>query len=365
MNPYHHLEQIHAQISALLEIFSPFEKSDFKDIYQSLLPYKEASFGILASGMSCFTGIINAGPKKPNILYGENTYYECIKVMQKFAASSKLFDEASTQEIKNVDLLALQFNPSLRTDPNIKEYKREDVHGIINKCLRIKNGSPFTVILDSTFDAIQSQIVNGLIQEFEKEIRRGSLNIICFRSGNKYDLFGMDNYYGAPFFMVNNQDVHWASFQALFTDPILQCDRLSMNWFCLAYKYAAKELQLYQRLIFENTRAFLDDIPEKLLSPTARYRVIPMQEGVDPPFIDIKVTGPLHRMKGCALVAGSLYLSSMEGGYPIFSRPSLGFYHPNFTMIFDEKVTTIRLTLGLDPAHINVLSGWMKTLEKL
>jgi hypothetical protein len=55
----------------------------------------------------------------------------------------------------------------------------------------------------------------------------------------------------------------------------------------------------------------------------------------------------------------------MEGGHPIFYRPSLGLYHPNLTMIFSEKRTTIRLTLGLDPAQIDLLVDCFKMVDTL
>jgi hypothetical protein len=55
----------------------------------------------------------------------------------------------------------------------------------------------------------------------------------------------------------------------------------------------------------------------------------------------------------------------MEGGQPIFYRPSLGFYHPNFTMLFGEENTTIRLTLGLDPAQVDILAECFEKIDAL
>jgi hypothetical protein len=98
--------------------------------------------------------------------------------------------------------------------------------------------------------------VGKLLEEFRKEIRSGALNIICYRSGLKFDLFGMDNYAGAPLFMIHNGDEKWRAFDLLLTDPALQTDRLSLNWFCLAYLYTGKELEEYRNQIFANTRAF-------------------------------------------------------------------------------------------------------------
>jgi hypothetical protein len=65
------------------------------------------------------------------------------------------------------------------------------------------------------------------------------------------------------------------------------------------------------------------------------------------------------------LIGGCLSLKCMEGGHPIFYRPSLGLYHPNLTMIFCEERTTIRLTLGLDPAQIDLLVDCLNMVDTL
>ncbi|HEY5236511.1 MAG TPA: hypothetical protein VIJ14_10060, partial [Rhabdochlamydiaceae bacterium] len=85
----------------------------------------------------------------------------------------------------------------------------------------------------------------------------------------------------------------------------------------------------------------------------------------DPAFIDIKIFGAFHEIRGAALVGGCLFMKCMEGGHPIFYRPSLGFYHPNFTMLFNKECTTIRLTLGLDPAQVDVLAKCFEMIDKL
>ena len=219
--------------------------------------------------------------------------------------------------------------------------------------------------LDCTLDFIDSSRVSSLLNEFQDEIAKGILNVICYRSGIKFDLFGMDNYCGAPFYMIHSQTPTWAGFEALLTDPALQTDRLSFNWFCVAYQNAAPQLELYRKHIFDNTRAFLNKIPERLFSHQANYRIVPVKEGADPAFVDIKISGPLHQMKGPALIAGCLSLKCMEGGQPIFYRPSLGLYHANFTMLFSEECTTMRLTLGLDPAQVDVLVDCFQKIDSL
>lgn len=370
-----HLEEIHANLSSLLEICDPFNTADFSSIYRDVLTSIPpglkplTSYGIHSSGMTSVTGIFKAVQmtigKTPHVLYGENTYYECIKAADLISKASSI-EEASEEDWKEVDLILAQFNPVLkRVEYPVTEYRTERIADALQKAITAREGKPLTVALDCTLDFIDSPKVACLLTQFQEEIRQGSLNIVCYRSGLKFDLFGMDNYCGAPFYMMHAQSPAWAEFDALLTDPALQTDTLSLNWFCLAYQNAACQLGFYCKQIFDNTKSLLSKVPARLLNPNSPYRIIPVEEGADPAFIDIKVTGPLHQIRGSMLIGGCLSLKCMEGGHPIFYRPSLGLYHPNLTMIFCEERTTIRLTLGLDPAQIDLLVDCLNMVDTL
>jgi hypothetical protein len=370
-----HLEEIHANLSSLLEICDPFKSADFPSIYRDILTSipsglkASTSYGIHSSGMTSVTGIFKAVQmtlgKTPHVLYGENTYYECIKAADRISKASSI-EEASEDDWKEVDLILAQFNPVLkRVEYPVTEYRTERIADVLQKALTAREGKPLTIALDCTLDFVDSPKVACLLTQFQEEIRQGSLNIVCYRSGLKFDLFGMDNYCGAPFYMIHAQSPAWSAFDALLTDPVLQTDLLSLNWFCLAYESAASQLELYCKQIFENTKSLLSKVPPRLLNPNSSYRIIPVEEGADPAFIDIKVSGPLHQMRGSMLIGGCLSLKCMEGGHPIFYRPSLGLYHPNLTMIFCEEQTTIRLTLGLDPAQVDLLVDCFKMVDTL
>jgi hypothetical protein len=303
--------------------------------------------------------------KSPRIFYGENTYFECVNVAHHVSEATPI-EEAKEEDWKEVDLILSQFNPVLRkVDYQITSYRAEKVAEILHKALRGRNGKPLTLALDCTLDFIDSPRVAGLLTEFQEEIKKGALNIICYRSGLKFDLFGMDNYCGAPFYMIHAEDPAWAAFDALLKDPALLADQLSLNWFCLAYQSAAPQLEQYRKQVFDNTRVFLSKVPPRLFNKNSPYRIVPVEEGADPAFVDIRISGPLHHLRGSALLAGWLTIKCMEGGHPIFYRPSLGLYHPNLTMIFTEELTTMRLTLGLDPAQIDLLVDCFEAVDTL
>lgn len=374
-NTASYLEEIHANLTALLEIFSPFSREDFPSLYQNLLTSIPANLKPLTSGslhasaMTSLVGIFKAAEKTlgrvPFVLYGENTYFECIKAA-KLLSHSVSINEATEDDWSKVDLILGHFNPVMRTDFHTAEYKVEQVEATLHKALAGRQNNPLVLALDCTLDYINSPRVAHLLEEFEKQIQEGKLIVISYRSGLKFDLFGMDNYCGAPFFIVHSKETKWTAFDDLLDDPVLQTDHLSLNWFCLAYQNAASELELYRRQIFDNTRTLLNKTPARLLNNIgAGYRIIPIEKGADAAFIDIKVTGPFHQARGAALVGGSILTTCMKNKDPVFNRLSLGFYHPNFFMIFDKEVTTLRLTVGLDPGLIDHLVQCFNEIDAL
>jgi hypothetical protein len=369
-----HIEQIHAHLSALLEIFSPYSPHQFSSIYEktlSCIPKTLKSltqYAVHSSGMASYLGIYKAVEKSleriPHALYGENTYFECAASAKRISHAKSLRD-AQEQDWENVDLIVAQFNPILCREKHVVEYGEENVEYFLRKAFSVNQNKRLTLALDCTIDFIDSKKVENLLQAFQKEIEQGKLNIIGFRSGLKYDLFGLDHYCGAPLFMIHNNDSYWFPFEALITDPVLLTDRLSHQWFCLAYESAPKELDAYRRQIFQNTRSLLTKISPLLHDGQNGYQVIPIRENVEASFVDVRVSGPLHKLRAAAIVGGILHLLPMNAGQPIFTRPSFGFYHPNFSMIFGEENSTVRLTVGLDPEQINILASCFERISKL
>ncbi len=374
-----HIELILADHASLLEIFTPFTKVDFLEAFQEHLASIPQSlkpltgYGIHASAMTSFAGIFKAMEKTlgraPRVIYGENAYFECISAAERISKATSIAD-ATEQDWQQVDLILAQFNPTVKrisfklTEYQATEYHTEKIADMLRKALKGREGRPLSIAIDSTLDYSDSPRVSKLLVQFQPEIEKGQLNVISYRSGLKFDLFGMDNYCGAPFFLVHNRDQKWSHFDALLTDPALCTDRLSMNWFCLAYKHAAPYLESYRKQIFDNTRAVLNKAPKKLFNEqNANYRVIPVDADADPTFIDIKIFGPLHAIRGELLVGVFLTIKCMEAGYPLLFRPGIGFYHPNLAVLYGTDCTTVRLTVGLDPAQIDVIVGCLEKID--
>ncbi|MFS8563673.1 MAG: hypothetical protein LVR00_04875 [Rhabdochlamydiaceae bacterium] len=383
--PFHqmtnHLEKIHADLSSLLEIFNPFTLSDFTNAFhkhltsipKNLQPLTHCS--IHSSSMTSFAGIFkalqNTLGRPPHVLYGNNIYFECGMIIERISKAVPIL-QATEQDWKDVDLILAQFNPTVKrisfkvTEYQATEYHTEKISDFLHKALEGREGRPLSIAIDGTLDFSNSIRIGSLLAEFEKEIERGDLNVICYRSGLKFDLFGMDNYCGAPFYMIHNSDEKWTHFDSLIHDPVLATDQLSLNWFCLAYQNAASYLEEYRKQIFSNTRTILNRTPTQLFHPNnPRYRVIPISPNADPSFIDIKIFEPLHALRGGLLVASLLTLKCMQAGYPLLYRPGIAFYHPNLAVLYGDTSTTVRLTVGLDPAQIDVILECLERLNTL
>lgn len=374
------IEQIHADLSSLLEIFSPFTRNDFPRAFSrhltcipsTLQPLTQ--YGLHSSGMTSLTGIFKAVEKsvgRPlHVLYGENAYFECI-IASEHMTQAQSTKNATEQDWEDVDVILAQFNPALKrinfkvVIERIEDYHVENIADMLHKALKNRQ-RPLTLALDATFDYHDSRKVANLLTEFQREIVSGALNIICFRSGLKFDIFGMDNYCGAPFFMIHNQDPKWAPFDLLHTDPALQADRLSLNWFCLAFQNATPYLEAYRKQIFDNTRSLLERMPKRLLTNTTLdYRVAKMDSDAEAAFIDIKVFGPLNWIRAGLFVGMYLTVKCMESGHPLFYRPSLGFCHPNVAVLFGKNCSTVRLTLGLDPEQVDIMAKCFEVIDSL
>lgn len=375
------IECVHADLSALLEIYSPFSMRDFSHVFHEHLtcipPTLQSltTYALHPSAMTTLTAILkaieNTHKRMPRLLYGENTYFECILAAERMSYAKAVM-EANSEDWKAADILLAQFHPPLKrinfevTEYQTTQYRLEPIEDILRHILVAREGQPFTIALDCTLDFSNSPNIGELLLAFQKEIENGTLNVICYRSGLKFDLFGMDNYCGAPCFMLHSNEDKWSCFDQCVKDRALETDRLSLNWFCLVYKSAASYLEAYRKQVFDNTRAVLNKIPQRLFNekPLA-YRVIPFASDTNPCFIDIKIFGPLHPIRGSFLIGGYLTIKCLEKGIPLLYRPGIGFYHPNLCVLYGPECTTIRLTIGLDPAQINIIAECLEKMDAL
>jgi hypothetical protein len=377
------IEIIHSHLATLLELSEPFEKDDFNSIYRekllghsvpkSLEKYLRA--GLSKAAVNVFAGVI-AAVKDSKKAEGLTKEVESVKAKEAyFEQAFHLKHDCETllksPPGKPIDLYHGQFNTNVNVGSEITEYRRidlaRDIRELLNRGYAAKH---LTVAIDITIDDFNSGNVHGLLRAFEKEIKEGKLNFVFFQSGQKFYNMGMDNYYGAPFYVVNNQAAHWKAFNELGSRKSLEIDHLSRGWFCLCTKYASDSLEAYRQLVFKNTRHVLDRIPASLLPGAKGNQVVRVNKvfrDMAACFIDLKVVAPA---KAQEKLSDEIYLRFFRKmaakKIMAYSRASFGFYHQNFAVFghLDDKVRTVRLNPGINPEENEALVEFFEELSQ-
>jgi hypothetical protein len=367
------IELIHCEIAELLELFSPFQQGDFQKIYATVLHdiVPEGlclTTGLAKTAMTTFAGINAAVAKtttNPITALAHGSYYEFSELLGYENSVENIIDDP---KISKVDLYVGQINPNVDIEDECMHYEPRNIAQDIEKIFAKKpHTDHLTVAIDCTIDYIQSQDNKKLLERFKKEIQSGKLNFVFFKSGLKLDQFGMDSYYGAPLYIVNNGNARWAPFNNLTQQKVYETDNLSHQWFCLAHRYTPDLLDDYRRILFENSRTLLDQVPESL-KPEAQgiIRVNTADTKMKASFIDIKVVNPHHKLTSYALV-GWLSLFLLRKNINLYYRSSFGFFHPNVNVIAahtSKTSTTIRINPGLDPQQNAAIIEVLQKLAK-
>lgn len=368
------IELVHHEMTTLLTLFSPFKPEDFSPLYLQQLgcipthlqPYVKA--GLTKSSMNTFTGIqvaLRSIHAQPYRVYQPAAHFEIVRSMEKDAS----LEEALKSSKDSVQLYLCEFNHNINLDPAHQEYKASHVIDEVSRLLEAKpNIEHLTVAVDCTIDFVHSEKVRALLTRFSREIESGKLNFVFFRSGQKFDMLGMDHHYGSPFYMVNNGEACWKPFENLTTHAIHKTDLLSAQWFCLVNKYAPEATDDHRRAIFANTDRILANVPENL-KPGNRspVKVCTVEKGTDQCFIDIKITGEKANQITEDLKQ-HLYQKFAENNARIHTRGGYGYCNPNvcFFSFPDPAIHggTMRINPGLDHRETQLIIEFLQDTAK-
>lgn len=367
------IELIQSEIATILALTSPFKEGDFQEIYTDKLDVVPQQFrdyvkaGVAKSAMNTFIGV-NAVVKQMNPalerVHGDGTYFEEVAFLGQNRSTREVMENNS---VSSVDLYVGEFNHNIDIHLSTDNYRAGNINNEIRQILTDKRDTKhLTVAVDVTIDFFNSPHVKELLEEFSKEIEEGKLNFVFFRSGQKFDMLGMDNYYGGPFWIINNGGGQWSGFDRLTTSNTYKTDPLSMQWFCLANKYASKSLDDYRGQIFHNARSILNEVPADLKTGgkfAGQVRISTVDEGMQPSFVDIKV---LDRKCGTIVdnMKQALAARFAAEGVKMHQRSSFGFYHANWNVIpafhDDNGVRNVRINPGLNPEENRIILDFIK-----
>jgi hypothetical protein len=177
-------------------------------------------------------------------------------------------------------------------------------------------------------------------------------------------MLGLDNYFGAPYFIINNGDPKWEKINSLDTAKALKTDPLSEQFFALTAAAGPKIMDDYKKQIFKNTNYILNHVPQSLKPGplnTCGICVATKDPDVSAPFIDIEFSlGTPHKNDEMMTWIQSRFSQIfMEANKLTYERASFGFAHPNMSFIGDK----VRINPGLDPSENILYIQFFKEME--
>lgn len=347
------IELAHAELATLLELTTPYQSKDFQSIYlkqlkiipKTLLPFLKGGLSKTAETVFAELNVaVKALNPKPVYAWSNGFYFEHALLLGQHQKLELAMKEAN---IDNIDLYGCTFNPSIEAEHQDSAYVQNNLIADIEKILKEKSKTQhLTVAIDFTNDYFNSAKSQSLLEHFESDIHSGRLNFVFFSSGQKFDMLGMDHFYGSPFYMINNGADHWKPFDKLFTANVHQTDSLSTQWFCLLYEFASKSIDEFRHLFLQNNRNVLQNVPENLFSKERKISVSKVDEKTDLTFIDVKIRGIFNKIIASLLVS-YFQFHAIVCKVKASVRGSFGFLHPNVTLIFAAQSTTLRLHSGI------------------
>ncbi len=206
----------------------------------------------------------------------------------------------------------------------------------------------FTIAIDSTIDFIASPEINAFLSDdyISGLINQGKMNFAFFRSGQKFEQLGMDNYYGGYSITVNKESA-WSDFNNRMNLPEDELGGMNRQAHTHLSKHAAQYQGLYHKLIMENTHKLYSALVPGMGSavPTDNLRIMRSDDPYKA-FLDLKVDDNSTPGKKRLSSATALMDMFRESNRLEFSkRPSFGFATTNFVTIGNAGK---RLTPGLD-----------------
>ncbi len=362
------IDLIHQVIQNILSLVRPYKEADFANSVSDRMTkgnppvISEQTFGkptvsVTSSGMHAFSSILGGveaqkGSKDLNICLLKDCYFESQDVLEslKTATVFTLDGDALTAGVQTlqqahtpIDLFVCEFHHNISTTRT--SYSREDILGQIHAMHT--NGllaNPCTIAIDSTINLEQSSDFRSLLEDpvIKQLILDGSLNIVLFRSAQKFDMLGMDNYSGGISISINKPDSFMA-FNARITDLKDQLTGLSYQGLTHLSRYGSQSVEEYQKAISRNLNYLYSRLPTNSIFRPGSTNPMQISEIKDENlvFLDIKFPGNPSLI---GAVAKKLFEFAKANKLNLTSRASFGFTTTNVITIEG----TVRLTPGLE-----------------
>ena len=261
-----------------------------------------------ASAMKSFSNTLAAtqkqkGNNKLNLLLLENTYYEAVGATDLRGSvhadaynidfinggnkeithkSENKDSESINKSNKKYDIFFGEIHHNISL--NLTEYVQENLIDIINSLYEKQLvADKFTVVIDVTLDFIRSSDMHQVIDQFQDKIKTGNLNLVFIRSAQKFDMLGLDNYYGGYSITVNSKN-NFNTFNAEM--DAYGVSGLAHQGLTHVSKYAATYLDQYREAQIKNTKYFYQLLVDGGMLSSKGLKVAKIEDS-QPFFVDI------------------------------------------------------------------------------
>jgi len=362
------IEMIHVVLQSILEVTQLYAPKDLEVAISTRLKaleivpknMEDPKIHLKASAMRALSSCISAveaqnGTHSLNIAVLKDSYYESAGILEKGKSHScttldgRLFDENEQAALEQlnvpIDLFVCEFhhNISVNTntaEPNHLNYKSENIKGQIHKLLKLNDGHPLNVVLDTTVGLENSPEMKELLSDAEVQnaIRDGKLNLVLLRSAQKYDMFGQDNYYGGITTTFNNE-ADYKLFSDRMNAPDDQLEGINFQGLAHIHTHAGEDVDLYRKALASNCQKLYQSLERRgvILGDTDKGVKIAQTSDPNTPFIHIE-----------GLEMDDFKTFAEENDLPLTFRASFGFINSNLSQIYE----VLRLTVGLESEEI-------------
>ncbi|MBD2328066.1 hypothetical protein [Alkalinema sp. FACHB-956] len=376
------IEVLQQQVATLVSLLEPHGTDDFGDSLRTRLTdpkgpnnrpvipagLDEPSVQLKPSAMHCLASILSSvealkGGNDLNVCVVEDHYYEsagAISTAKTYSVSQfdgdairdtdgtglKPLDPNSIKGKKPLDLYVCDFHHNISLDRT--HYQIENLQHHVDELYRNNLvADTFTVAIDCTIDFVNSEDVQAFLEHNKARIESGQLNVVLFRSAQKFDMFGMDNYYGG-FTVSINDHATFADFNDRMETPEDQLKGTSLQGLTHIGMYASEDTDTYRKALMANTKRFYDALPADLIWSEDSTSAMQVAKTDDPNavFLDIKFPG---NPQASDAFMDRLKQFAIDEKLPLTGRASFGFATTNLNLIHGEKT---RLTPGLEGPDI-------------
>jgi hypothetical protein len=246
------------------------------------------------------------------------------------------------------DIFICDFHHNISVERN--EYHLEKVVHQVDELFRLGLvAERFTVAIDCTVDFLRSLDVRAFLEHFKDRIDRGELNVVLYRSAQKFDMLGMDNYYGGYTITINDGR-SYALFDKRMNAADDQVTGLAHQGVAHLGQFGTQAGDDYRRALIKNTKLLYD----KLVAKGLDERDAPIRIGtstdpnnvfLDIQFPDTEALEKHERNPGDTFSTQFTPWAQDVGRTALTQRPSFGFATTNLTTIGGSKT---RLNPGLE-----------------